>query len=107
MSKAKRAAAPQARRAPGEEAMAITRRKLLSSAATVGALSVAPGVFAPAIAQNKPLRLGILAPRAGIVAGPGECGIRTTQWAADRFNAQGGIAGRKIELVIEEESSPK
>src|SRR5207253_1776060 len=70
-------------------------------------LAASAEVFAPAIAQNKPVRIGILAPRSGIAAAPGENGIRATQWAADRFNAQGGIAGRKIELVIEEESSPK
>jgi branched-chain amino acid transport system substrate-binding protein len=87
--------------------MSITRRKLLQATAAVGALSAAGEVFSPAIAQNKPLRIGILAPRSGIAAGPGENGIRATQWAVERFNAKGGIAGRKIELVIEEESSPK
>ena len=86
--------------------MAVSRRKLLKSAAAVGALSMS-GVFAPAIAQARPVRLGILAPRSGIAAAPGENGIRATQWATERFNAAGGIAGRKIELVIEEESSPK
>ena len=87
--------------------MALSRRKLLTSAAAVGALSASGAVFAPAIAQARPVRIGILAPRSGIAAAPGENGIRATQWAAERFNAQGGIAGRKIELVIEEESSPK
>lgn len=87
--------------------MSITRRKLLQATAAVGALSAAGDVFSPAIAQNKPLRIGILAPRSGIAAGPGENGIRATQWAVERFNAKGGIAGRKVELVIEEESSPK
>src|SRR3989441_7153227 len=87
--------------------MALSRRTLLKSAAGAGALSVSAAVFAPAIAQNKPLRVGILAPRSGIAAAPGENGIRATQWAVERFNAQGGIAGRKIELVIEEETSPK
>jgi len=87
--------------------MSITRRKLLQATAAVGALSAAGEVFSPAIAQNKPLRIGILAPRSGIAAGPGENGIRATQWAVERFNAKGGIAGRKVELVIEEESSPK
>ena len=87
--------------------MAISRRMLLTSAVAAGALSASGQVFAPAIAQNKPLRIGILAPRAGIAAAPGENGIRATQWAVERYNAQGGIAGRKIELVIEEESSPK
>src|SRR3954447_21581156 len=86
--------------------MAVSRRTLLKSAAAASATSIA-GVFAPAIAQNKPVRIGILAPRSGIAAAPGENGIRATQWAVERFNAQGGIAGRKIELVIEEESSPK
>ena len=41
--------------------MAISRRRLLASAAAIGALSTAGGVFAPAIAQNKPLRIGVLA----------------------------------------------
>jgi branched-chain amino acid transport system substrate-binding protein len=86
--------------------MPISRRTLLQSAASLGALSLS-GVSAPAIAQKKPVRVGILAPRSGIAAAPGENGIRATQWAVERFNAQGGIAGRKIELVIEEESSPK
>src|SRR5947209_18003486 len=87
--------------------MAISRRTLLKSAAAVGALSVSAEVFAPAIAQVKPVRIGILAPRSGIAAAPGENGIRAAQWAAERFNAGGGIAGRKVELVMEEESTPK
>src|SRR5438445_166200 len=91
----------------GRSSMTLSRRSLLKSAAAVGALTASAEVKAPALAQNKPVRIGILAPRSGIAAAPGENGIRATQWAVDRFNAQGGIAGRKIELVIEEESSPK
>jgi len=87
--------------------MSLSRRSLLKSAAAAGALAASGDVVAPAIAQNKPVRIGILAPRSGIAAAPGENGIRATQWAAERFNAAGGIAGRKIELVIEEETSPK
>jgi branched-chain amino acid transport system substrate-binding protein len=90
----------------------MTRRELLTSAATlgaatVGAMTIAAPVFAPAIAQDKPLRIGILAPRSGIAAAPGENGIRATQWAVERYNAGGGIGGRKVELVIEEESTPQ
>ncbi len=87
--------------------MPVTRRRLLASAAAVGVVSASGGVFSPAIAQNKPLRVGILAPRSGIAAAPGLNGIRATQWAVERYNAQGGIGGRKVELVIEDESSPK
>jgi branched-chain amino acid transport system substrate-binding protein len=87
--------------------MALSRRTLLKSAAAGSALISAGAVYAPAIAQNKPIRIGILAPRSGIAAAPGKNGIRAAQWAAERFNAGGGIAGRKVELVIEEESTPK
>src|ERR1700694_4716324 len=87
--------------------MTVSRRTLLKSAAALGARSVAGEIPAPAIAQNKPVRIGILAPRSGIAAAPGENGIRAAQWAADRCSSAGGIAGRKVELVIAEESSPK
>src|SRR4029077_16270862 len=87
--------------------MSVSRRSLLKSAAASGALAASGATFAPAIAQNSPVRIGILAPRSGIAASPGVCGIRAVEWAAERFNAQGGIAGRKIELIIEEETSPK
>jgi branched-chain amino acid transport system substrate-binding protein len=91
--------------------MAMTRRRLLTSAAAAGAaagaMSVSDTVFAPAIAQNQPLRIGVLAPRSGIAAAPGENGVRATQWAVERYNANGGIAGRKVALVIEEESTPQ
>lgn len=85
----------------------LSRRTVLKSAAAAGALATPFGVFAPAIAQNTPLKIGVLAPRSGIAAAPGENGIRATQWAVERYNAKGGIGGRKVELVIEEESNPK
>src|SRR5262249_7762135 len=91
----------------GRNEMALSRRTLMQSAAALGALAAAGKVAAPALAQAKPLRIGILAPRSGIAAAPGENGIRATQWAVERFNAEGGIAGRQVELVIEEESTPK
>src|SRR5215472_7561026 len=91
----------------GRSSMTVSRRSLLKSTAAVGALAASGEMFAPAIAQNKPVRIGILAPRSGIAAAPGENGIRATQWAVERFNAGGGIARRKIERVTEEEPSPK
>src|SRR6516225_7076882 len=87
--------------------MKLSRRALLTSLAATGAGATARGVFAPAVAQAKPCRVGILAPRSGIAASAGESGLRATQWAVEKFNAGGGIAGRPIELVIEEETNPK
>ena len=50
----------------------------------------------PAIAQAAPVRIGVLAAKAGVTAPVGESGLRGTQFAVDRINAAGGIAGRKV-----------
>ena len=86
--------------------MKLSRRALLKSAAASALLAPA-GVVAPAIAQNKPLKIGVLAPRTGLAASPGVAGIRATEWALEKWNAAGGIAGRKVEAVYDEETSPK
>ena len=87
--------------------MSITRRAMLRSLTATSALAAASPLCTPAIAQTRPCRLGILAPRTGIAASPGISGLKATEWAVERFNAAGGIAGRQIELLVEEETSPK
>ena len=88
--------------------MKLTRRQAVKG---LGAAGLATGTSsllgAPAIAQNTPLKVGILAPKAGIAGTVGECGLRGTQWAVERINKAGGIAGRKVELVVEEETNPQ
>lgn len=83
------------------------RRQILKTLGAGGALSATGLLSIPAYAKNKPLRIGILAPRTGVAATIGECGIRAVEWGVARLNAQGGIGGRKVELVIQEETSPK
>lgn len=86
----------------------ITRRKTLKGLAASGAaLSSAPLLGFPAIAQSAPVKIGILTPKGGIAASAGENGLRGCQWAVERINKAGGIAGRKIELVVEEETNPQ
>ena len=87
--------------------MKLTRRDFSKLAGAGLVAAAAPRLFAPALAQNKPLRIGIIAPRSGAAGTAGECGIRAVQWATERMNKDGGIAGRKFELVIEEETNPK
>jgi branched-chain amino acid transport system substrate-binding protein len=87
--------------------MRLSRRRVLKSLAATGAAAASPGVFMPAIAQTGPLKIGILTPRTGIAASAGISGLAATEWAVEKFNAGGGIAGRKIQLVVEEETSPK
>lgn len=77
--------------------------RLSALAAGVGGLAH----VAPTYAQDKPLRIGIIAPRGGMLGFAGECGFRSLDWGVARINAQGGIGGRKVELVNEEETTPK
>jgi branched-chain amino acid transport system substrate-binding protein len=84
------------------------RRQLLKAAGGAGAvLAAQPYSSLPALAQARPLRIGIITPKAGIAGTIGDCGMRGCQFAVDRINAGGGIAGRKIELIVEEETNPK
>jgi branched-chain amino acid transport system substrate-binding protein len=88
--------------------MSTTRRTVLTGmAGGIAGLAATPLSGAPAIAQARPLKIGILTPRSGVLGTVGECALRGIQWGTDRINADGGIAGRKVELIIEEETSPK
>jgi branched-chain amino acid transport system substrate-binding protein len=84
------------------------RRRMLQALGGAGIVAASqPYLSFPAFAQNKPIRVGIIAPKAGIAGTIGECGLRGTQYAVERINAGGGIAGRKVELIVEEETNPK
>jgi branched-chain amino acid transport system substrate-binding protein len=88
--------------------MNSNRRRIVQALGGAGVVAaVQPYVSIPAFAQNVPLKVGIIAPKAGIAGTIGECGLRGTLFAVDRINAAGGIAGRKVELIIEEETNPK
>jgi branched-chain amino acid transport system substrate-binding protein len=88
--------------------MQSSRRKVLKAVTGAGAMLAAqPYLSFPALAQAGPLRIGIITPKSGIAGTIGECGLRGCQFAVERINAGGGIAGRKIELVVEEETNPK
>lgn len=84
------------------------RRKLIQAIGGTGVVAAAsPYLSFPAFAQSGPIKIGIIAPKAGIAGTIGECGLRGTMFALDKINASGGIAGRKVELIVEEETNPK
>ncbi len=87
--------------------MSTTRRNFLRLVGGASAALAARLDTPPAHAQAGPVKMGVLAVKAGVAAPVGESGLRGTQFAVDRINAAGGILGRKIELVVEEESNPK
>ncbi len=84
--------------------MSITRRQVLSGSA-VGAVSLASGLAAPAIAANEPIKIGYLPALTGPSSSTGIGINRGTVLAVDEFNAAGGIDGRKIELVVRDTQS--
>src|SRR2546421_1694597 len=95
-----------------EAHMAASRREFLKTAgaaAAVGALgfpAVARAQARPGVPSD-PVKIGILAIRAGIAAPVGTAGLRGTEWWTERTNKSGGILGRQVQLVVEEESTPK
>src|SRR5262245_16643448 len=81
------------------------RRDFLKQSVSALAASSLTGM--PSFAQSGPVKIGVLAARSGVLASIGECALTTVQWWADRVNQSGGILGRKVELVVEEEGNAK
>ena len=88
--------------------MRTTRRSFLRLAGAGAAAATVRLDAAPAFAQaSHAVKLGVLAIRAGIAAPVGAAGLRGSEWWLERVNRAGGILGRPVQLVLEEESSPK
>jgi branched-chain amino acid transport system substrate-binding protein len=90
--------------------MATTRREFLGMAgAAAGAMALPRAARAQARpgVPSDPVKIGIIAIRAGIAAPVGAAGLRGTEWWVERVNKAGGILGRQVQLVVEEESTPK
>lgn len=64
-------------------------------------LPLAPG---PAVAASgnhlQPIRIGVLAPLSGPYASGGSLFVQAATLAAERANAEGGVLGRRVELVV-------
>lgn len=80
--------------------------KPAAPAPTTGAAGPAPtAAAAPKVVPKEPIKIGVLAARAGVTAAVGQTGQRATEWWVDKINKAGGIGGRQVQLVIEEESN--
>ena len=78
------------------------RQFLKASTASLAALGVTRPWVA-AYAQAEPIRVGVLAPLTGVVAAGGREMVEGTQFYFDSISNQ--IAGRKIELLVEDDAS--
>ncbi|MGH6689430.1 MAG: ABC transporter substrate-binding protein [Gammaproteobacteria bacterium] len=67
------------------------------------------GAGAPGIAQSQaPVKIGVISPLSGAVAASGNYIRMGAEIGRDWINARGGIGGRKVELLIEDnKSDPK
>src|SRR3989441_10827057 len=80
--------------------------KLMSTGAGVAAATRLAVPSASAQATGR-VKIGVLTIRVGVAAPVGAAGLRATEWWAERVNRSGGILGRQVQLVVEEESNPK
>lgn len=87
----------------------LTRRGVLKSMASSGGIAAAsglPGIAGYAQAQSSsPIKVGFQVHRTGIGAAYGRWYDRTTRAAAQRLNNLGGINGRPVEIVAEDDGT--
>jgi len=79
-----------------------TRRTLLRGAAAIAAASTLP---VRASAQGEPLKLGILTPLTGAGGADGPRMLKAMQAVIEEVNKAGGVLGRRIETVVEDDQT--
>ncbi len=83
----------------------ITRRRFVETAVAAGALA---GLARPAIAQNAPVKVGVVQPFSGGLELFGQQAKLGLDLAAAEINAAGGIMGSPVELLYEDnKTDPK
>ncbi|HUI16827.1 MAG TPA: ABC transporter substrate-binding protein [Alphaproteobacteria bacterium] len=89
---------------------ALTRRRLLAWSAAGGAVAVGATMLgtAPwqaAFGAAKPYKVGSVQPLSGVGAAGGKTALVGLQMAVDRINKSGGINGRPVQLIVEDDES--
>src|SRR6185436_16198983 len=77
------------------------RRNFLTASAAVTLGAAHPLLFAQG--SNETIKIGILIPLTGATSQFGATMSKAAQIAADEINAAGGVNGRKIEVVTEDD----
>jgi branched-chain amino acid transport system substrate-binding protein len=80
--------------------MPITRRAVLTSTAAIASFAI----IGRARAADT-LKIGVVSPLTGPVAESGRIQLNSVRLAADNVNAAGGVLGRKVELIVEDDQS--
>jgi len=82
-----------------------TLKQLGALAGAGAAAQVAPGIARFAYAASEPIRIGAQIHRTGIGASYGRWYERVTRAAVDLINEEGGINGRPVELIVEDDGT--
>ena len=80
----------------------------ISKVVTVAVLAVFAVVLAagaPTAQMKDPIKVGLIQPLSGPIAAAGSYITNGAKIAVDRINAKGGVLGRPLELVIEDNKS--
>ena len=80
----------------------LSRRDLLATGAAAAAAAVLPR---PARAQQAPIKLGTLTPLTGAGGSYGPSMRRAMEYVAQEVNAAGGVLGRQVQLVSEDDQT--
>jgi branched-chain amino acid transport system substrate-binding protein len=86
----------------------IHRRRFLglgAAAGAIGASMLVPPAWRDAFGQTRPYKVGTLQPLTGAAALGGRMALIGSELAVRRINASGGINGRPVELVVEDDES--
>src|SRR6516164_4590385 len=80
----------------------LNRRRLLAGSAIIAGTSLLPTRM---FAQAAPIRIGTLTPLTGAGGPYGPSMVKTVNAVVDEINAAGGVLGRKIEVVSEDDQT--
>jgi branched-chain amino acid transport system substrate-binding protein len=83
----------------------INRRNLVKAGVGMGALLATGMMPRAARAQGQPIKIGIVIPLTGATSQFGATMGKAAKAAADDINSAGGVKGRPIEIVIEDDQS--
>jgi branched-chain amino acid transport system substrate-binding protein len=84
----------------------VTRRRLIGwGGGVLGTAMLVPAPWRAAFGATTPYKIGSEQPLSGAAAAGGKTALVGLQMAVDRINKTGGINGRPVELVIEDDES--
>jgi len=85
----------------------LPRRTFLRGRATVAAAAGTHELAFPAVVRaQEPIRIGQLIPFTGFLGAIGEYGKQGATLGVEELNEKGGVLGRKVELITEDEANP-